>query len=260
MPTTDGAGERQTMPEVLSYGGGRQTVAMVLLVLHELLPRPDLVLIADTGREARSTWEYLDAYVRPALADARIPMHVAPHSLATVDCYSKGSRSVLLPVYTATGKLQTWCSNEWKAYVCQRYLRSLGIRSAVSWIGFTVDESHRDKGEGKSPWWRAYPLIDQIPMTRTDCELLIERLGWPLPAKSACYCCPHRNNAEWRFIRDTYPDQWQAAIALDQELRDEDEQGGVWLHQSRVPLAEADLDAPDRREPNRQCALGLCWI
>lgn len=248
------------MTDVLSYGGGRQSVAMCLLVLHEVLPRPDYVLMANTGREARSTFEYLDAYVRPALAKAGIEFHIAPHSLATVDLYSKGSRTLLLPVYTETGKLQTWCSGEWKAAVNQRYLRSLGVRSATSWIGFTLDELHRVKGYGESPWWRSYPLIEQLPMTRTDCEVLIEKMGWPLPAKSACWMCPHRTNEEWRHIRDTEPDHWQQAVALDQELRDEDERGGVYLHQGRVPLAEADLDAPDRREPSRQCALGLCWI
>lgn len=258
---SDGAGERAgTLPQVLSYGGGRQTVAMVLLVLHELLPRPDLVLMADTGREASSTFDYLDFLVRPALERAGIPFHLAPHSLATVDLHPKGSSVPLLPVYTATGKFRAWCSGEWKAAVNERYLRSLGIRSAVSWIGFTLDEAHRRKSEGESPWWRSYPLLDQVPMTRTDCELLIERLGWPLPRKSACWMCPHRTNEEWRYVRDHEPDHWRQAIQIDQELRDEDERGGVWLHQSRVPLAEADLDAPDRREPNRQCALGLCWI
>lgn len=247
------------MIQVLSYGGGRQTVAMCLLVLHELLPRPGLVLMADTGREARSTFEYLDAYVRPALAQAGIEMHVAPHSLSTVDCYGKNG-DLLLPVYTATGKLHTFCSNEWKQRVSHRYLRHLGIESATSWIGFTLDERQRIKGDGEAPWWRSYPLVHHVPMTRVDCERLILAQGWPLPVKSACWMCPNRTNAEWRQVRDDLPDQWRQAVALDEELRDEDERGGVWLHQSRVPLADADLDAPDRREPNRQCALGLCMV
>src|SRR5690242_9287693 len=102
-----GAGERAaTLPQVLSYGGGRQSVAMCLMVLHGLLPRPDLVLMADTGREAESTFEYLDFLVRPALERAGIPFHLAPHSLATVDLHPKGSSGTLLPVYTATGKFR----------------------------------------------------------------------------------------------------------------------------------------------------------
>jgi hypothetical protein len=232
---------------------------MCLLVLHGVLPRPDYVLMADTGREARSTFEYLDAYVRPALAKAGLAVDTAPHTLATVDLYGKNG-DLLLPMYTSEGKLPTFCSGEWKQRVNQRWLRSQGVSAATSWIGFTLDEKERVTSHGDSPWWRSYPLIEQLPMTRTDCEVLIEKMGWPLPVKSACWMCPHRNNAEWRHIRDTEPDHWQQAVEIDQELRDEDERGGVYLHQSRVPLADADLDAPDRREPSRQCALGLCWI
>jgi hypothetical protein len=28
----------------------------------------------------------------------------------------------------------------------------------------------------------------------------------------------------------------------------------------RVPLEQANLDADDRKEPSRQCGLGLCFI
>lgn len=44
--------------QVLSYGGGVQTVAMVALVLQGRLPRPDMIVIADTSREKQSTWDY----------------------------------------------------------------------------------------------------------------------------------------------------------------------------------------------------------
>lgn len=104
-----------------------------------------------------------------------------------------------------------------------------------------------------------YPLID-LMLTRTDCEAIITSAGLPMPAKSACYMCPHRNNEEWRFIRDTYPDQWQDAIRIDEEIRENDDRGGVYLHQSRVPLAEANLDTVDRQPERKQCGLGYCFI
>ena len=36
---------------IFSYGGGKQTVAIVTLILEGKLPRPDLVVMADTSRE-----------------------------------------------------------------------------------------------------------------------------------------------------------------------------------------------------------------
>lgn len=247
------------MTTVLSYGGGRQTVAMCLLVVQGVLPRPDHIVFADTGREVASTRAYLDRYVTPLLANHGLVVDIAGHELATVDLYAKNG-DLLLPAFTETGKLRTWCANEWKAYVVQRYLRSLGVRRATSWIGFSLDERRRVKGFGSAPWPRAYPLID-LMLTRADCEAIIVDEGWPLPSKSRCYMCPHQSNAEWRELRDNAPAEFAAAIAIDDEIHDADQRGGVWLHQSRVRLADADIDAADRGETGGEaCGFGRCWL
>jgi hypothetical protein len=187
-----------------------------------------------------------------------LAVEIAPHTLATVDLYGKNG-DLLIPAYTETGKLPTFCSNEWKQRVSQRHLRGHGIEAATTWIGFSLDERHRVKGYGDPPWLRSYPLID-LMLTRHDCETIIDRHGWPLPSKSACWMCPHRSNEEWRDIHDNHPDEWEQACVLDDQLRMADERGGVYLHWSRVPLRDADLDAPDRKVRGRQCALGLCMI
>lgn len=247
------------MTRVLSYGGGRQTVALVLLLGRGVLPPVDRLVMADTGREVGSTFDYLDTYVRPYLARHGLsPVEIADRALAKVDLYAHNG-DLLLPVFTSTGKLPTYCSTEWKARAIERHLRASGTTGATMLIGFSLDERKRIKGYGEPPWPRSYPLVD-LCLTRADCETLIAREGWPLPPKSRCWMCPHQNNEEWRELRDTRPDEFAAAVVLDQEIREADERGGVYVHQSRVPLAEADLDAPDRREPVRQCGLGTCWV
>jgi 3'-phosphoadenosine 5'-phosphosulfate sulfotransferase (PAPS reductase)/FAD synthetase len=242
--------------DILNYGGGRQTIALCILVATGKYRRPDKVLIADTGREAQSTWDYLDTYVRPLMTRVGLEVEIAPHSLATVDLYGHNG-DLLLPVYTETGKFKTYCSNEWKASVIQRYLRSQDITEAYNWIGYACDEASRINKDKTQCWTKTFPLIEMM-LTKQDCMAIIERAGYPLPPKSSCFMCPHRSNEEWRLIRDKYPAQFAEAIRIDNEIREEDEQHGVFLHQDRVPLAEADLERPDRREPDRQCGLGWC--
>ena len=241
--------------EILSYGGGTQTVAMCVLVAQGKLPKPDYVIASDTGREMPTTWEYAHKYMRPLLASVGLELHIAPHTLATVDLYS-GNSDLLVPAYTDTGKLPTYCSNEWKQRVVHRYARQvLGTGTdLLNWIGFSLDEVKRIKNEDG----RRYPLVE-LMLTRADCEYIIDQAGFPLPRKSRCWMCPHQHNAEWREVRDN-PALWQQAIGLDQEIRDNDERGGVYLHPQRVPLELADIDADDRREPNRQCAFGVCFV
>lgn len=243
------------MTEILSYGGGTQTVAMCVLVAQGKLPRPDYVIAADTGREMPSTWEYADRYMRPLLASVGLELHIAPHTLATVDVWA-GNGDLLVPAYTPTGKLPTFCSDKWKASVVRRYARRvLGTGADLTnWIGFSLDEMKRVKGEEG----RRYPLID-LMLTKADCEAVILAAGLPLPRKSRCWMCPHQHNAEWREVRAD-AELWRQAVELDAEIRENDERGGVFLHPQRVPLELADIDADDRKEPNRQCAFGLCFV
>ena len=248
--------------EVFSYGGGRQTIAMALLIGLGVLPRPDRIVCADTGREARSTWDYLDTYVRPYLAGHGLAVEIAPHRLATVDLYGLNG-DLLIPAFTATGKLPTFCSQEWKARVVQRHLRATGVGPdtvVTTWIGFGTDERERIKGNyGEGGWRKRYPLVD-LGLTTGDCLTIIARQGWPEPLPSSCVMCPHRKNSQWRALRDGSPDEWAEAIRLDEEIRDADERGGLYLHRQRVPLAAADIDSDEPEEVARQCSLGLCMV
>lgn len=121
------------MTEILSYGGGMQTIAMCVLVERGILPRPDFVIAADTGREMPSTWDYAREYAAPLLARVGLDLHIAPHNLATVDLYGKNG-DLLMPLYTSTGKLSTFCSGEWKARVVDRGEPSLQCGMGLCYV------------------------------------------------------------------------------------------------------------------------------
>jgi hypothetical protein len=248
--------------DVLSYGGGRQTIALCILVARGILPRPDRAVIADTAREARSTWDYLDSHVAPLLAGVGLAVERAPHRLATVDLYGLNG-DLLIPAFTATGKLPTFCSQEWKARVVQRHLRQTGVgpdTTVTTWIGFAADERDRIRGNyGEGVWRKSYPLVD-LGLTTGDCLAIVADQGWPEPPPSSCVMCPHRRNSQWRLLRDTSPDEWAEAIRIDAEIREADERGALYLHRQRVPLAAADIDTDDPDEVARQCSLGLCMV
>lgn len=246
---------KQQATQNLSNGGGIQSTALIILVKRGVLPRPDFVTMANTGREMPTTWEYAETYTRPLLASIGMDLHIASHDLATVDIYAHNG-DLLVPTYTPTGKLPTYCSTEWKARVVQRYLRTvLGVTGEiVNWIGFSLEEKRRVKGQDG----RRYPLLD-LMLTKEDCEQIILSEGLPLPKKSRCFMCPHQSRDEWREVKAN-PALWSQAVALDEEIRENDERGGVFLHASRRPQADADLDTDDRKEPARQCGLGMCFV
>lgn len=250
-----------------NYGGGTQSAAIAVLITQGKLPKPEIAVIADTGREATETWDYLRDHIQPLLDTVGVKIHIAPHSLATVDMYRNGD--LLLPAFTRTGKLQTFCSMEWKAYVVQRWLRSQGYgpkRPVKTWIGFSLDEIGRMK-HGKLKWQQLHwPLLFDISpaLTREDCKRIVIAASLPSPPKSSCWMCPHRQNDQWQRLKDKYPNDWENAVALDADIREADREQGVYLHYSRKPLAEADLTirpAPEHPLFGRGegCESGYCW-
>lgn len=240
---------------VANYGGGIQTAAMMALIARGVLPRPDHIVMADTGREIASTWRYLHQHMAPFLASHGLHVDIAPHALARYDLDGPGG-TTLLPVFTQTGKLRTFCAANWKRDVIAKWLRAHGVRSWVNWLGISLDERTRATVTDGRVW---YPLID-LMLTRADCEAIVLDAGLPLPRKSRCFMCPHQSNAEWQQVRDEEPGQWEEALAIDADTRAMDTQGGVYLHRDLKPLAMVNIETPDRKPAGRQCGLGLCWM
>jgi hypothetical protein len=246
---------------VLNYGGGRQTVAICLLIVKGVLTKPDRIVMADTSREMPTTFEYLEKYTRPLMREHGLEIEIAERRHAKVDRYShKGT--LLMPVYTPTGKLSAFCSGEWKRDVVERHLREQGVTGGTTWLGYSYDEPLR--------WNRAIdterhnhkvacPLVE-LMITTQDCLRLVEKHGWPKPHVSRCWDCPNQKNSEWAWTKENRPDLFADACKTDVELREDDDQGGVWLHHSRVPLAEADLSVVEKPDVVRQCSLGTCFI
>ncbi len=82
---------------VWSYGGGTQSIAIALLVASGKLPKPDLIVFADTGREASETFEYTERHVSPLLASIGLTIETASHDLSKVDLYKRtGKKETLL--------------------------------------------------------------------------------------------------------------------------------------------------------------------
>jgi hypothetical protein len=263
------------MTVAFSYGGGMQSVAICVLIREGALPRPDLIGIADTSREAGSTWEYLDGVIRPYLAEVGLRVEVVPHSLARADLFG-GDGLTLMPAYTRTveagqktlwggesyadGRLPTYCSGEWKRDVIERWLRSKGVKECDCWIGFSLDEASRVKADHR-PWCHLrFPLIEKR-ITREMCGRIITGAGLPLPKKSRCFACPHQTPEEWREVK-ARPDEWEAAIRLERLINESqpDQTGELFLYSGRVPLEMADFDndtglAP----PAKPCETGHCW-
>lgn len=246
--------------EVWKCGGGRQSAAILALIIQGKLPKPDIAAIADTGRENSSTWVYLDNVLQPAAEACGIEIVRIPKEVyATVDLWGGADgETLLIPAYTTengkVGKLSNFCTNEWKTRIVDRWLAEQGVVSNVrKWLGFSVDEPKRYLKHAANDFIRT-PLVE-LNVTKPGCFALVREMGWPPPIHSSCWMCPNKSDTEWIDERDNRPEDFAKAVALDQEIRIRDPH--AWLHPSCTPLSNVTLDpARDKELP---CDSGNCF-
>ena len=282
----------KTKPIIWSYGGGKQTAAIAVLVAQKRLPRPERIVMADTGRECQTTFDYLNNYIAPLLETVGCQVEIISHDYSKQDLYyvdKEGNESdlPLMPVWTRQknkiSQLPNLCSGFWKRDAVikwltepEQYYGRQKIESVdengkpetktfpvTQWIGFSRDEISRCKPSQRKWIKNEYPLIMGygVSFSRDECVELVLNAGLPEPPKSRCWMCPYQTAAEWRDVKSR-PEEWAKAIDLDFEIRSRDKQSAVYLHRSGTALIDADLS--DKPEPlfdyaQMECSEG-CWV
>lgn len=110
---------------------------------------------------------------------------------------------------------------------------------------------------GFDPWQvNVWPLID-LGFRREDTIRWFGQNGHPTPPRSACWFCPHSRNPRWSALKTEHPDLWERACHLDETIRDGGGfnargnvafAGKMFIHDSLIPLRDADLRASWERE------------
>lgn len=252
--TLPGVSADQRFINVWKCGGGTQSVAIGALIVQGRLEKPDVAIIANTGRERKSTWEYMDATLAPELAKVGVTIHRP--SAKEFGYYGEavyqptGKKQILIPAFTKrpgadVGKMANFCNGKWKQDVVANFLRRrLGVKlkNVRSWIGFSVDEMPRVVRFMNGKEYRAgkirFPLVE-LGLKRADSIRLVEEMGWPTPPRSACWNCPNQTDVEWL---DLTPEEFELACLFDEKMRETDPH--FFLHDSCVPLREVQFKRP----------------
>ena len=250
---------------VISLGAGVQSSVMALKAEKgEIGPRPDCAVFADTGWEPKEVYQHLDWLERRL----SFPVHrVQSGNLRSdlgTNLNTTGHQFASIPFFLinkdgSDGMARRQCTSEYKLKPIRKKVREMaglkpGQRTPKGlmvemWVGISRDEIMRVKENPDSWVTNRWPLLEN-DLTRRDC------LGWfeknyperPL-AKSACIGCPFHSDHEWRHIRDSAPEEFEEACAIDDQLREREGRfrGARFLHAKRIPLREVDFSTAKER-------------
>ena len=131
---------------VINFSGGRTSALMTILTYKE----GDLVIFCDTGREHEKTYKFINDFE----AFENIPIIRLK--------YEGGFERLIEKRKALPNIMMRFCTIELKIKTARRYLRSIGVKGYLNFIGFRKDEPLRIIRRKKM--WKsvtdAFPLND----------------------------------------------------------------------------------------------------
>lgn len=223
-------------PTIISYGGGVQSTAMVVLAatgrLSELGISVDSAVFANVGDDAErpETLRYVRRTMSEWAAPRQLPIVEIARTYRNGDAFpsllehslSDANRTISIPIRMANGAPgNRSCTARWKIEVISKWLRKHGADKhapATVLVGISTDEIERAGRRNAIPTEVVrYPLLE-LGLSRFDCADIIESEGLPVPPKSSCYFCPFQAPTQWAELRTNEPELFERACEIEDEL------------------------------------------
>ncbi len=242
-------------PLIVSYGGGRNSTAMLIAMGHKGI-KPDAILFADTGGELPETYEFIkifsefirDQFSFPPIEFVRKRSLVKfkERSSILVRRVNNNPRSllywyidVMLTVIQNDRQEWTYESLEEKCFVLKTLPSKTFGRSecSLTWkiepmdvwvkdhypkqkvirvIGYHAGEIERkNRGNKESELYEYWYPLIEWGIYQAHCEALIQSTGLPVPPKSSCFFCPNRRALEVLELKQNHPDLYQRGVDLE---------------------------------------------
>ena len=252
--------------QILSFGAGVQSTALLLMSIKGMLPKLDLAIFSNTGWEPDEVYKHLE-WCKVYAADHGIPIVTVTGGNIreqTLDSLGKGFSSIPLHIINNDGTRglgRRQCTREFKITPVDNYMRRevMGLKprqrapktcQIYQWMGISYDEMGRAKESRDKYKEHRFPFLHNIcheamldkPWRRNQIkDWLIENYPAIDVPRSACIGCPYHDNTEWRRIKDD-PKAWADAVEFDEAIRHQpDLTGDAFLHRSCKPLKDVDL-------------------
>ena len=257
------------LANVVSFSGGKDSTAMLLMLLERGEPIADIVFF-DGGWEFPQMHEHLEQVeqfigqkitrLRP-----RLPVGVVTDKtpfdwmFSEFPIVKRGTSEVhRIGRYWPSPNIR-WCTGR-KQEALRAHLRALTHRHGFDLplrqcVGFAADELERLDGTTKKDsayHVQRYPLVEW-GVTEAAALAYYKKRGFTWGGlyrrfkRVSCFCCPLQGLNELRTLRCFYPELWQRMLEMDSWLS-EDDKRRRFNHASSVAALEARFAAEEAAE------------
>lgn len=197
------------MNKIVSFSGGKDSTAMLLLMIDQGIPFDEIVYF-DAG-----TWEFEQMRDHINKVEKYIGQKITRLESEKGFDYWFSDHVITRGQYAGTkgngfpSINRRWCTRE-KIRTINKYVG----RHEVSYIGFAYDEKHRVKTHESKAFRIEYPLID-AKMTEKQALRYCYSHGFDWGGlynifhRVSCWCCPLQNDKELKNLHDFFPEKWR---------------------------------------------------
>lgn len=225
------------MKNIVSYGGGTQSTAMILMALNGKygLQRPDFGVYADTGGEPEFINEYVRYFIDFVKQKYDFDIYITQYKQGIVHklLYEEERKSKSGLGYTSSsppyftlnpdgtkGMMMRQCTPDFKTNPIAKLINSKLERGEKyrMWIGISFDERSRMKISTNKRRINYYPLVDNF-IRRKDSIDYILSLGIKKPQRSSCYFCPFHSDRYWQWLKDFHFEEFNKACEFEKAVQ-----------------------------------------
>ncbi len=188
------------MKMYLSYGGGVNSTAMLLLLKDEGWDFESIYV--DHGCDWPETREYV-----------RLIREVWGYPITVLNPVIRGCNTLegyLRKYSMIPSRVKRFCTHDWKVVPIHKYVQ----KPCFMLIGFSTDEEKRAVLHSEDGIDNRFPLLE-YKISRKECVKIIQRHHLPVPIKSGCWFCPFQRVGQWKKLRREHPDLFCRAKSLE---------------------------------------------
>ena len=198
---------------VVSFSGGKDSTAMLLMMIEKNMPINDIVF-CDTGMEFPQMYDHI----------ARVEDFIGRE--VTIIKSEKTYEYYLGEHIKKNGQIgyghpdfqNRWCTQALKKQVFAKYLKDK--KDVIEYHGIAFDEKHRtEKNNEKNI---RYPLVEWEIIEREALRYCYEN-GFDWGGlyddfmRVSCWCCPLSRISELRVLYEKFPELWERLRKLDKK-------------------------------------------
>jgi hypothetical protein len=198
------------MKNYLSFGGGVNSVAMMLLLLDQ--KQEFEAVFVDHETDWPETYEYFNMFQGWLKKNGYKEIIVlSPGNIRKKDNKHFNSLYEYCYFYKMVPSIMyRWCTRVFKVLPVHRYIK----KPCFMLLGIDWGEAKRAKISTTAGVEHRWPLIE-AEIDRDECKEIIKSHGLPIPMKSGCYICPYQRVSQWRELRIKHPELFCKAEKLE---------------------------------------------